>query len=77
LYIPPIDDAYHVLPRENFTDLEWNSYGHKQYNTYAMIAGLDTWETNPYLFTSNMPLETMQNVPPTVIYTTEYDFCRQ
>jgi acetyl esterase/lipase len=42
---------------------------------YEMLGGED-WRNNPYVFTSNMPLEIMANVPPTVLYTAEFDFFR-
>jgi acetyl esterase/lipase len=40
-----------------------------------MLGGAD-WENNPYVFTSNMPLELMSKVPPTVLFTAEFDFFR-
>jgi len=40
-----------------------------------MLGGED-WENNPYVFTSNMPRELMERVPPTVIFTSEFDYFR-
>jgi acetyl esterase/lipase len=76
LQVPQIDDVYLTEPRENFTDLEWNSFGAITGEFYQMLGGPE-WESNPYVFTSNMPRETMEKVPPTVIYTAEFDYFRQ
>jgi hypothetical protein len=39
-----IDDSYVTLPRESFSDVEWNGWGKTALNVYAMIGGgRDEW----------------------------------
>lgn len=67
---------YITQPRENFSEIEWRSFGVIIGDMYPMLGG-DDWENNRYVFTTNMPRETMEKVPPTVIYTAEFDYFRQ
>lgn len=72
-----IDDAFAVLPREAFSDVEWNTWGNNAHNVHEMIGGGSDWEYNPYVFTSNMSPELMEQVPQTMLLTTEFDIFRQ
>lgn len=58
LQVPQIDDAYLTLPQDAFTETDWLMFGRNGEEFYEMLGGED-WESNPYVFTSNMPLELM------------------